>query len=481
MASVRASIVYSFISRFAGKFITLGTMMVVSRILTPSEIGTYAIAASIVMMTAEVRAMGVGNYLIREPHINADSVKSALGLTILISWGLGLIIIIASQFLANFYDLPALSSIFLILSITFFIAPYIAIPSALLAKNFAFKKILKMKLLANVLCSLTIISMVYAGFSFYSLAIGQLVIPFTILLVLLASKPKGMEYLPSFRGMAPMVRFGMVNSLTLFARKAIVTLPDVVIGKLGPTSDVALFSRGMGLVDFLSQTVFMGVRPVVLPYLSLKKKEGEDVTAAYTKANVMLGAVVIPVLGVASMASLPAIRLFFGDQWDASAPVASALAIWAMFRCAHWLASDALMAVGRENLMLVREGVPFLVMIPLVIIAYPHGLETVASVFIVAGVLDLLITTVILRRVLGLRVGYYFRAWSTNFLSLVACLGVAWGIKQVVGFDPENAIRAVGVLLLTMPIVWFGTLAATRNPLYFEIKKAFRSFLSRRP
>jgi O-antigen/teichoic acid export membrane protein len=480
MASIRASVIYSFITRFGGKFITLGTMMVVSRILTPSEIGTYAIAASIVMMTAEVRAMGVGSYLIREPHISSNSVRSALGLTILISWGLGLIIIMASESLADFYELPPLSSIFLILSITFFIAPFIAVPSALLAKYFAFKKILKMNLLASVLCSLTIISLAFAGFSFYSLAIGQLVTPLVIFLVLLVSRPKGMEYLPSFRGLAPMARFGIVSSLTLFVRKATVSLPDVVIGKLGPTGDVALFSRGMGLVDFLSQTVFMGVRPVVLPYLSLKKKEGEDVTAAYTKASVMLGAVVIPVLGVASMASLPAIRFFFGDQWDASAPVASALAIWAMFRCAHWLASDALMAVGRENLMLVREGVPFLVMIPLVIVAYPHGLPAVASIFIVAGALDLLITTVILKRVLALRVGYYLSAWLTNFVILAACLAAAWGVKQVVGFGPDNAIRVIGILLLTMPVIWFVTLAATRNPLYFEIKKALGPYLSRK-
>src|SRR5690554_7371629 len=73
----------------------------------------------------------------------------------------------------------------------------------------------------------------------------------------------------------------------------------------------------------------------------------------------MLGGLIWPVLAVASVVSLPAIYLFFGDQWLEAAPYASLIAWWAIFRMVHWFSSDLLMARGFEKVMVIKEAVVF--------------------------------------------------------------------------------------------------------------------------
>jgi O-antigen/teichoic acid export membrane protein len=471
MISIRGAVIYSFSARFAMRFLGLGTTMVVARMLTPEEIGTYAIASAIVMVMAEFRMLGASAYLIRESEIGPEKIRSTLGLTILISWALGLGILFGGFPVADFYQLPPIAGIFAILSISFFIAPYISIPMALLAREMLFKAQFRVMLTSSVIGAITTISLVLAGWGFWSLAIGQLAPLLTQFLIFCWRSPDTMQFKPSFHGMKPIMGFGILNSISLLIRKATVTVPDLIIGKLGTTGDVAMFSRGLGFLEFVTQTLVTGAQPVAFPYLTKTRREGGNMAAAYIQSSVLLGAVVVPVLGVASLASQPAIRLFFGDQWDAAAPIASILAIWAIFRYSHWFAGDVLMAVGREGLMVIREAVPFAILVPMIIWSYPDGLTAIAKAFVVAGSVDFILTSILLHYAIGLKVHRFLLAYWSNLVTLVVCTGVTWLVDKKVPLDEMPAWQAIGILALIIPLVWLGTLAICRHPLYREIAK----------
>ncbi|PVY78312.1 O-antigen/teichoic acid export membrane protein [Tamilnaduibacter salinus] len=446
--------------------------MVVARLLTPEEIGTFAIASAIVMVMAEIRLLGAGAYLIRESEITPAKVRSTLGLTLIVSWSMGLLVLLSALPAARFYELSELGWIFAILSISFFIAPYISIPMTLLARNLCFKHQFRILAASSIISSATTIGMVLSGFSFWSLAVGQLLNPLSQFLIFCLYRPYLMQYWPSFRNLKPIARIGIFNSLTFLIRRATVAAPDMIIGKAGSTRDVAMFSRGLGFIEFVSQTVIKGVQPVAFPYLSQVRREGGNLLEAYTRASVMLGAFVVPILGVGSIASLPTIRLFFGDQWDAAAPLASIVAIWAMCRSVHWFSRELLMGSGREDLMLLREALPFFILIPLILLAYPYGLQAVAVSFLATGVVDVIFTSVLLWKVTGLNLIYFFRSWIGNVATLMSCMGTTWAWSQVVSFQATPPVTVVLLLALTTPFVWLGTLGIFRNPLYFEIRDA---------
>jgi len=140
MSTVRRAVFFSAATRYGMTLIGLVTTMVIARLLTPAEIGTFAIASAIVMVMSEFRLLGAGVYLVRESELTDEKIRSANGLTVLISWGMGLIIWLIAPSIADLYELASIEVIFKILSVSFFLAPAISIPSALLTREFRDRK-----------------------------------------------------------------------------------------------------------------------------------------------------------------------------------------------------------------------------------------------------------------------------------------------------------------------------------------------------
>lgn len=479
MSTVRRAVLFSAATRYGMTLIGLLTTMIIARLLTPTEIGTFAIASAIVMVMSEFRLLGAGIYLVRERELTDDKIRSANGLTILISWGMGLMIWFIAPYVAGLYQIPSIEGIFRILSVSFFLAPAISIPSALLTREFRFQDLLVVNAITVITKLIVTVVLILLGYSFYSLAWGYTLSVVVEFCAIYVYRPKGMPWLPSFRNLRSIMKFGIYNSLAGFFRRGVVTAPDMIIGKLGTPTQVGLFSRGLGFIEFVSQSLMMGVKPVVLPYLSEVQRSGDDVNDAYIRASVMLGAILWPILAVASIVSLPSIQLFFGDQWDAAAPYATLISYWAMFRSVHWFSSDLMVARGQEKLMVVKEGLMFVFYFCGIALAYPLGLLAVAGVFVVAGLADLLGTTWLLTRFLGLRPIQMLKAWLGNALLTLVCWVVADLIFVDGSADSVGISSSFWAVAAVLPLVWLTTLFVVRHPLRHEILHLLRWVRSR--
>ena len=100
------------------------SVIVFARLLTPAELGIFAIATGALIIINELKSLGVEKYLIREKEITPDKLGSALIVTIFISWSLGLLLLLTASHIANFYDIPELQLLFYILSINFLFSPF---------------------------------------------------------------------------------------------------------------------------------------------------------------------------------------------------------------------------------------------------------------------------------------------------------------------------------------------------------------------
>lgn len=474
MSKVRKAVVYSSLTRYSLMIIGLASTMIIARLLTPEEIGTFAIASAITMVMSEFRLLGAGMYLVREQELTENKVRSAMGLTMLISWSMGIGIWFVAPLVGDIYDLPPIVAVFRILSVSFFLAPFISIPTALLIRGFRFREILIVRLATSATNLVVTISLVLLGYSFYSLAWGYTAAVLVEAFMVFWYRPPETRWVPSLYQLGTIMKFGVFSSLAGFFRRGVITAPDIIIGKLGTTGQVGIFSRGLGFVEFMSQTLMMGAKPVVLPYLSEVLRAGDDVNGAYTRAAVMLGAVLWPVLAVASVVSLPTIRLFFGDQWDAAAPLATVLAFWAILRTVHWFSGDLFLAKGLERAMVLKEAVLFVLYFGAVAIAFPYGLTVVAVSFVVVGFVDVILTTAILANTVNLRPLAFLRAWWGNAAMMVVCWGSAWFFYHGALERGYSIIEALSVVAIVLPVIWISLLYLLRHPLRLEVTNVVR-------
>jgi O-antigen/teichoic acid export membrane protein len=452
--------------------------MFIARLLTPGEIGTFAIASAIVVVMSEFRMLGAGMYLVREHDIPKEKIQSALGLTMIISWSLGALIFLSAPLVATFYKLPEVTNIFRILSLSFFLAPYISIPTALLTRRFKFDTLFYIKVVATLVGFASTLSFVYMGYSFYGLALGHaLTIVVEFIIIICFFWPSDMSWRPRFGGLKPIVSVGIFSSLANLLNRATLTLPDMIIGKMGTIVQVGIFSRGLGLIDFLSQLLMTGIGPVALPHLSETKRSGGDVRWAYTKASVLIGGMVWPVLAVASVASLPVIRLFFGGQWDEAAHLAAWLAFWGMIRSTHCLSNNVLLVSGEERIMVIKELVVFVVFFAAIIVAYPYGLGAIAVAFVLAGVWDYLVSSVILWKTIHLNPRSFAKAWVPNIAVTIVCWGLTMLLSYLITFDGDNYWLPILVIASLLPPVWMLSLKIFGHPLYVEIIGVLQSLL----
>jgi len=241
--------------------IGLASSMITARLLSPDEIGTFAIASSVVMIMAEFRILGANAYLVRQAELTTEKIRSAYGLTILISWGLGIALALASLPLADFFGVESLGAVFLILSISFLLAPYISIPDALLVRDYRFREIATINVTSSVVQLVLVIILIIKGFSFYSLAIGQAIAILVKFALSLYFTRDVKVYMPRFTGMKDIAKLGIFVSVAHVVRKSQHTFPDMLIGKLGSPTQVGIFSRGLGFTVFISTLLLSGISP----------------------------------------------------------------------------------------------------------------------------------------------------------------------------------------------------------------------------
>ena len=64
--SIRTSLIYSYLDRYASLAINIVSSMVIARLLTPAEIGIFSVTVVLLSYLASIRDFGAGGYLVQE-------------------------------------------------------------------------------------------------------------------------------------------------------------------------------------------------------------------------------------------------------------------------------------------------------------------------------------------------------------------------------------------------------------------------------
>ncbi len=463
MIPVRRAIWYAVLNQGSLVMVGFVSVAVLARLLTPAEIGVFAVASSISFVASSIRSFGVGDYLIREAHIDKSSVSSVIGVMMVMSWSLGLILIASAPLISSFFDVPDLRDVIWIMSGPFFLAPYITVPHSLLGRELRFDSTLRVDLAGALTNAVVSIALALWGLRYFGLAIGALLGVVAEFIVVTLLRPNLMTWKPSLSKFSEIFRAGFFIStgraLTMVSENS----SDLILGRMSQMNIVGLFSRGLGLILFVQRLMVQSVGRVALPHLSQVNRSGGDVAEAYLTSVSLVGAVTMPVFAVINLAAKPMIIALFGDQWTASVEVASILALWATLQAVHSFSNPALLATGRERVVLLKELTSITVKIGVVVAAVPHGLIWVAWAFVISGAFDFVLSTLIMHLTHGITISRLISAYASNVVVAAVCWISLKGVSRFVDFDSMNSWLAVLLIGCAMTPVWLASIYLTRN------------------
>jgi O-antigen/teichoic acid export membrane protein len=344
--STRNSLAFSFLDRYASLLVSIGSSMVIARLLTPTEIGVFSVVMVLLMFVATVRDMGAGQYLVQERDLTTDRIRAVWAVQLGLGLGLACLVLIASYPVSVFYKEPRMLGIMLVIALNYAINPFGSLTYAWLMREMRFASVALMRFTSSVCGAVVSIGFAWHGYGPISLAFGSLASTIANAAVSLIFRPASFPWIPGIREARRVLAFG--SKLTAGSIMTIVaeSAPELLLGKLQGLTAAGLFSRSSGLVQMVHRLFVDAVGAVCLPWFAKESRESGSFTQSFVKATSYVTALGWSFcVGVIFLAH-PLIRVLYGSQWDASVNLARLLAVAMAFAIAAALCQTALLSAG---------------------------------------------------------------------------------------------------------------------------------------
>lgn len=328
------------------------SVVIVSRLLTPAEIGIFSVAVSILGFAHVFREFGVGQYLIQAEVVGREQLRAAFSVTLFFSWSISIILFTARTPIASFYNHEGIAAVLALLSFNFVILPFGTPLLSLLQREMKFGQLVTVRIVNSLLSTAVTIGAAYAGESYLSMAWGAIAGHMGNIVLLNILRRGEIFMLPTTRGLREVMRFGSKSSLSSVLSELGSSMPDLIFGKTLGFSDVAYFSRAVGLRKMVLGQLSNLIRGVHFPAFAKSVREGADPAELYCQTMRYMVAVTAPAMALCAILAEPLILLLFGPQWERSAPIATLICLYAMLTTPYAMSPSSLVAAGHVSLLL---------------------------------------------------------------------------------------------------------------------------------
>ncbi|MCC7705155.1 oligosaccharide flippase family protein [Janthinobacterium sp. GW460P] len=481
MSATRHSFFFSFAEKYTVLLLGIIATMVLSRLLTPAEVGVYSLGAVLVALAQVVRDFGVGQYLIQEKQLDAVKLRAALATSLLVAWLLAALVLLASAPLAHFYDEPRLTLVLRLLSVNFLLIPFSALTLPMLRRQLRFRAIYAINAANSVVNLLVAVLLALQGCSYMSMVWAALAGSCASLLVSLLVRPRELPWLPARRGMGDIARFGAYATGGGLVDEAGVAAPDLIIGKLIGIESLALFGKAQSVLNIFNQAITSAISPVVFPLFAARAREGGGQGGAervYLRTISYMTALAWPFFLFLACMALPLVKVLYGAQWIGCVPLIRIMclssAVYSMFSMARYL----FVATGQLHAQVRLDAWAGAIKVALLLAAAPFGLVAVAWAVVLSNVLRSWLNYGCLRRLSALDWRILARALRKSLL-LCGCSAVAPVASLLwLPVDTPALLALAGTALVTL-LCWLAGLFLFKHELAGEFLLLQRKLASR--
>jgi O-antigen/teichoic acid export membrane protein len=475
MFSLKKSIGISIAGQYVELILHVFATMVLARILTPAQVGVYSIAAFMMALLNIFRDFGVVQYIIQERDLTTEKIRSAMGVAIVLALAVAIVILASSRMIADFYENPEIERILWVMAASFAVSPLGSFTGGLLRREMLLQKLVFVKIISAVCHIAVAIVLAMNGYGALSLAWANFAGILSIGIASLLLRPKDMPWRPSFRNSKQILSFGSISSLGNAANTAGTNAPDLIVGKIMDMTAVGYLSRASGLVQLFKKIFADGILPIILPYFSLLRRQGNDLAEHYLFSVSYITAIAWPFFITMMLLSLPIVRLLFGSQWDASVPLVQLLCVAGALSSISMFAGQVMVANGRVKNSTYAQLIiqPFRILA--VFLSCPYGLAPVAIAIVISELLGLVIVTWNLKKTINISAIGLLRACNKSALLTVCCAIAPLIVKLYWEEDTLRPWVSISLGLSGAALGWIVGLALTRHPLMTHVVSIFRS------
>lgn len=470
---LRRSLAFSFLDRYAGILLNVGTMAIVSRLLTPAEIGLFMVGAAVVILVETFRDFGVTACIVQEKDLNRDFVRTAFTIILLLSLALAGILYLAAGVIARFYEAPELVRMVRFACLAFLLAPFGNALLALMRRDMAFDRVARVSISAAAANALTTITLAAHGFGAMSFVYASVLGATVQAGMAIWLRPEFWVFRPSLGEWRRVLPFGAWSTLVTILSVAYDFMPRLILGRMLGFDAVGLFSRALTLCQLPERALVNAMQPVALSAMAAHARAGTSLREPYLLSLTNLAAVQWPALVCLALLAQPVVAVLLGAQWLAMVPLVRIIALALLAAFPLYMTFPVLAALGRLREMLVVNLLTLPASTLVLYLASRVGLHAVALSLLLTTPFQSLVAMLLVRR-------YVPFAWS-EIASIAARAGVVTvftaAIPAGLAVIGDSVLPPLVILLLAgvgAAAGWGLGLASSGHPLGIEVAAILR-------
>lgn len=353
--TVLNNMLWRFLERCGAQGVSFVVSIVLARLLDPAVYGTIALVTVITAILQVFIDSGLGSSLIQKKNADDLDFSTVFYFNMAMCLGLYALMFFGAPLIAAFYEMPELTPIVRVLSLTLVISGVRGIQQSYVSKTMQFKRFFYSTLGGTILSAVVGIAMAYAGFGVWALVAQTLInnlVGTVILWITVKWRPKWMF---SWQRLKGLFSYGWKLLVSALLETGYNDLRQLIIGKVYTTSDLAYYNKGKQFPSLIVTNINSSIDSVLLPTMSAEQDNTERVKMMTRRAIKTSTYIMMPLMVGLAVCAEPLIRLLLTEKWLPSVLYLQIYCIVFAFQPIHTANLNAIKAMGRSDLFLRLE------------------------------------------------------------------------------------------------------------------------------
>jgi PST family polysaccharide transporter len=298
-----------------------------ARILSPKDFGLFALAAVCVGFLELFSDYGFGAALIQKKEVREIDMRTAFSFSCVVGLLLYLLLFFSSQHIAILLKEPSVAPILKVLSIVFFLSPFIGIQNVIFQKQMRFRELATARIIDAISYGIVSVTMAFKGFGVWSFVYGFIAGQAMRIPVLCYYSRWKYRLGYSYDSIRYLFRFGVYLFLFRMVDYLSMELDKVIIGRNISANELGYYS----MADRMSKKPFtyicIPIGNVLFPALSIIQDERARLQAGIAQIYDLMALLAFPFSLGLSLVAPELIHIFLGPQWNQSIPLLRVLAV----------------------------------------------------------------------------------------------------------------------------------------------------------
>ena len=437
--------IWRFLERCGAQGVTFLVSVLLARLLDPS---VYGIVALVTVFTAILQVFvdsGMGNALIQKKDADDLDFSSVFYFNLLACILLYIFMFLVAPLIASFYNMPDLTPVIRVSSLTLIISGVKNIQQAYVSSHLLFKKFFFATLGGTIGAAVIGIWMAWRGYGVWALVAQHLfnaTLDTIILWVTVKWRPKKVFSLKRLKGL---FSYGWKLLVSALLETGYSNVRSLIIGKLYTSEDLAFYNRGKQFPNLIVSNINASIDSVLLPTMSKEQDNKSRVRDMTRRAIKISTFIMMPLMMGLAVCAEPLIRIVLTDKWLPAAFFLRVFCFTYAFYPIHTANLNAIKAMGRSDLFLKLEVIKKIVSISALIGTIFISVEAMALALPVTSILGQIINSWPNRKLLD----YSYRAQLLDMLPQIGLSAVMGVIIFLIQF---LRLSDVATLLIQVPL-----------------------------